>query len=488
VPALVEWVERVVGGVGRTVWLQQLALLLPPGAAVDPARGAVTFAAGLANVAVGVRVAPGTGGHPVLTPWLEVSLAGQAGARVRLAADLFRVDTQSGDATAFPDLRAEAVFGADAGGGALLGGDPGVGSLHVGFALTAARRPTFVLTLHDVTVAGRAHPLLALSSPDAAVDATDAVVSGAIDAALAALGPAAVLVKRLLGVTPPAGVPALAPSTLLADPLGAVRGYWQALVAAPPAMAEVLGAARALVAGGAAVAAPGAGTAADPWRLDLAGLFGLRVWTAAGELVVDAGATLTTPVFGDLAADVTLGATVARLGFAPPRAAFVDAAHATLRLRRADGAVARLALGDAVAAEARSVGVRVRWTPAGGLGAEVQADGLALVVPGRWGAQRVEVALPVLDAGGRLAFPARRGTRSSRRSPRSPGRCARRRSTRCSASSAGHRRATSGPLRRASTWPPCSAPTRRSPSRRGSPTSRSTAGASGWRSGPWPRC
>ena len=70
----------------RAAWLRQLAALV--GAEVDVARTAVTATVGPMQFTIGVRVAPGTGGHPVLTLWAELALEGRAGARVRLAADL----------------------------------------------------------------------------------------------------------------------------------------------------------------------------------------------------------------------------------------------------------------------------------------------------------------------------------------------------------------------------------------------------------------
>ncbi|MDF1504042.1 hypothetical protein PYV61_13905, partial [Roseisolibacter sp. H3M3-2] len=267
IPALVGWVEGVLlDTTARAAWLQQLALLT--GADVDVPRTAVSATAGPVTFAIGVRVAPGTGGHPVLTPWAELSLAPRAGARVRLAADLLRADTQAGSVVALADARAEVVEGADAGGPPLLTGDPAIASVHVGVAvrgLTAEeRRPAFVLTLEDVVLGGRAYPRLDLSSPDAALDAAGTVVNDALASALAGLGAAGAHVGTLLGVTPPAGVPAISAPALVADPVAELARYWKALALAPPAMAEVLGTLRALLTGAAQAAAPGAGTAADP--------------------------------------------------------------------------------------------------------------------------------------------------------------------------------------------------------------------------------
>lgn len=410
-PALVGWIEQVLLATpARTAWLQQLALLT--GATVDVPHTAVRATVGAMTFAIGVRVAPGTGGHPVLTPWAELALDGQAGARVRLAADLLRADTQAGTVTALPDLRAEAVFGQDADGAPLLAGDPAIGSLHVGVAVTGlateARRPTFVLTLEEVTLAGRHHPHLDLSSPEAALDAASAVVDQALADALAGLGAAGTFVSRLLGLTPPAGIAPISAPALVADPVAELARYWRDLSLAPPAMADVLGALRALLAGGASAPVPGVGTRADPWRVPLVGPLALRAWRDGDELLIDAAVAIVTPALGEHEVEATLGLSLLRAGFAPLQATFAGAAQGRLALRRADGELATLDVAN-VALELRQLALSVGWAPATGVRVGVDAEELALLVRGASPVEeldaRLDVPLPSFDASGQLVFP-----------------------------------------------------------------------------------
>lgn len=409
IDALVTWVEGVLSeNTSRDAWLGQLAGLV--GGSLDAAGDAVSVQLGPARVAAGLRVRPGTAGHPVLVPFVELSLDTRSGVRARLYADLLRADTGSGVVRALPDARLEAVFGADAGGAALLpGADPRVGSLHTGVALDATGRPAFVLTLHDVTAGGRTHPLLDLSSPQAAVDSASSVVEGALATAIGQLGPAGALVNALIGLEPPAGVAPLDVTALLANPLAAVLGYWNELTNRPAATADVLGRLRALVTGAPVAPVPGSGTGASPWRVELAGAVALLAWRQDQLLACDVAWSTTTPVLGDYAATAAAGLTVLRVDLAAGHVAFATQARGGLSLARADGTTARLALG-AVTLEARSLAATVRWTPANGLRATLDADSLAVTVAARSARpgvpDRIPLALPTLDSTGRLALPA----------------------------------------------------------------------------------
>src|SRR5262249_45473759 len=151
---------------------------------------AVSFTAGGLTVLVGVRVEPGTAGHPVLVPWADVRLATRTGARVAVSADLLSADTGTGAVRALPGARLEAVFGADAGGPRVLPGRaPRAGSLPAGVLLDPTGRPAFTLTLHDVvaTAGGTSHAVLDISSPSAALDSAESVVLAAIADAIAQL-------------------------------------------------------------------------------------------------------------------------------------------------------------------------------------------------------------------------------------------------------------------------------------------------------------
>ncbi|BCJ75230.1 hypothetical protein CS0771_47740 [Catellatospora sp. IY07-71] len=404
ISALVGWVEQVLAAEpARRAWLGQLALLID--GTVDSGGQAVTKAFGPARFALGVRVQPGTGGHPVLVPWVELALQTRTGVRARLAADVLRADTGTGAVTALPDARLEAVFGADAGGTALLPGtDPHVGSLHTGVRRDATGRPAFTLTLQDVRVGGRTHPLLDLSSPQAAVEAAESVVEGAIAAAVAALGPFGAAVNRLLGLDPPAGVTGLDVTGLLADPLAEVLRYWRDLSAAPAAIADVLGHLRHLLTGAAVAAVPGAGTAADPWRVRLAAGLDLRLSRTGDVLLADLAGSVRTPVLGEFEAAATVGLSLLRLDLAARTVVFAGQVHGTLSLARADGQPARLRLAG-LSLEAERIAATVSWAAGRGLRGVLAADGLAVVLE-RGQGLRVPFSLPTLDDAGRLTLPA----------------------------------------------------------------------------------
>ena len=405
-PALVAWVEAVLSdNTARDAWLGELADLV--GGTLLPAQDAVRVTAGPVTVTVGVRVQPGTAGHPVVVPWAEVALTPRAGARARLAADLLRADTATGRCTALPDIRLEAVFGADAGGTALLTGPaPKVGSLHAGVALHPTGQPAFVLTLHDVeiTAGGAHHDVLDISSPSAALDSAAAVVEGALADAINALGPAGALLNQLLGLQPPAGVTPLDAPALLADPVAAVRAYYRGLLGSPTAAAEVLGRLRALVTGAAVTPAPGTGTQADPWRLDLVGGVALHVWRAGDVVVADLAGSVGTPVLGEYEVTAGLAVTLLRADLAAGQAAFVPEVRGSLALARADGQTASLPLG-AIELVADALSAVLSWTPAHGMRLALEADGLALLVPSL-AEPRVPLPLPTFDSGGRLTLPA----------------------------------------------------------------------------------
>ncbi|MBV1856283.1 DUF6603 domain-containing protein [Catellatospora tritici] len=402
--ALVGWVEDVLSEEARRrAWLGQLALLIDGG--VNGAGDAVTKAFGPALFSIGVRVQPGTGGHPVLVPWVELALQTQTGVRARLAADLLRADTGTGAVTALPDARLEAVFGADAGGTALLPGtDPHVGSLHTGVRLDATGRPAFTLTLHDVTVAGRTHALLDLSSPQAAVEAAEDVVEGAIASAIAALGPFGAAVNRLLGLDPPAGVTGLDVTALLADPLAEVMRYWRDLTAAPAAITDVLGHLRHLITGAPVAAVLGAGTGADPWRMQLAAGIDLLLSRTGDVLAVDLAGSVRTQVLTDFEAAASVGLSLLRLDLAARTVVFAAEVRGTLSLARADAHTARLDLAG-LSLELDRLAATVSWAAGRGLRGVLAADGLAVVLE-RGQGLRVPFALPTIGGDGRLVLPA----------------------------------------------------------------------------------
>jgi large repetitive protein len=402
--ALVGWVEEVLADdSARDAWLGELASLV--GGTVVAADDAVRIAAGRLDVTAGIRVGSGAAGHAVLVPWVELSLDTRAGARVRVSADLLRADTGTGACTALPSLRAEAVFGADAGGAALLSGStPSVGSLHTGVALDPAGRPAFVLTLHDViaTSGGPTHDVLDVSSPSAALDSVTTVLEGALADAIDGLGPSGAFVSRLLGLDPPAGIDPLDVSAFFTDPLGAIRSYWRDLTADPAATADVLGRLRALLTGAPVASVPGSGTKTDPWRVDLADGVELDVWRDDDHLLVDLVGRVTTPVLTEYEVAGTLGITLLRADLSGSTAAFLVEAYGSLSVRREDSQPARLALG-AAALEATAFVARASWMPGRGLRASFGAEDLAVVLGGS--DERIPLSLPTLDTDGKLVLP-----------------------------------------------------------------------------------
>ncbi len=412
VSALVAWAESVLADdAARDAWLAQLALLV--GGTAVPARDAVTLDLDPLELTIGIRVEAGPGGHPVLVPWVELALATRSGAAARAVADLFRVDTRDGTCLAFPDVRLEGVFGSEAGGTALVTGtDPHVGGLRIGVGLAPGATPAvpvFRLTLHDVRL-GQQHDVLDLSTPEAALDAGGSVVAGALTAALESLGAAGDLVADVLGLDPPAGVAPITATALLADPFAAVRDYWTELVADADALAETLGSLQELVTGAAAALA-GSGTEAAPWRVDLVGPLGLRLWRDGAtppalhaDLVVDAA----VPVLGDYTATTSLRFGLLTLVPATGRVTFADGASVSTVLARTDAATARLSVGD-LAVVADEIGVELRWLPAAGLTGRLSAQGLELEVDAPDTFNRASISVPVplpeIDSTGRLVLP-----------------------------------------------------------------------------------
>ena len=404
--ALVDWLTAVVSDDDALdAWLGELARLV--GGTARPARNAVEFAIGPARLLLGLDVGPGSTGSPVLVPWVELAWSPSAGADVGAMIHLLRADTGTGAVTAIPSMRAQATFGALATGGSdLLTGTPGVGSLRIGIALDEHQRPCFALTVHDVDLpGGRHHDLLDLSSPEAALDAANDVIGDALGAALDGFGDVGDLLKALLGIDPPGAVAALAATDVLTDPLGALRGYYEAVVADADAMAELIGTLRRLLTGAATAPAPGLGTAIEPWRLDVADGVGLRFWRDGPVLVLGLGARVETPVLDDLtavgAADIELLRTDLTTG------ATSFGATATGRLlvepRGTDPLTLDLTLARLVF---HGLGVRVAWRAGTGLRVAMDGGGVELDHLDPRSAVRTlsPIPLPVIGADGSVTF------------------------------------------------------------------------------------
>ena len=405
---VVSWIEEVLADdSARDAWLSQAALLL--GATVDAARDAVVWGEGSASIALGVRVGPGAGGRPVLVPWLDVALDTRAGAVVTVSMELLRADTGTGTVAALPALAAQASFGTEAGGPALLTGDPGIGGLRLGVGYTRDAGPAtgvaFTLTLHNCTLNGRTHPVLDLSSPDSALDAAESLVDDALVAALTGLGDAGTLVAALLGVAPPAGISGPGAVALLADPLAALTGYWQALVAEPTAAATVLGQLRALMTGEAATPVAGSGTPVDPWLLPLAAPLSLGIHVVGGTVVVVVSAATDVDVLDGLSVRTRLALTLVEIDLPGGVVVAAPAAMGRMSLRRTDDSPLRLDL-DLISIEAAAIGLVVDYRARSGLAVLPDAPGLVVEVtapqvPTMGGpGTRIPVSLPTVTDGG----------------------------------------------------------------------------------------
>jgi hypothetical protein len=410
VGTLVGWIEGVLAdNTARDAWLAQVALLL--GATPDPDNDAVTIDVGPLDLHLGVHVSAGTGGHPIFTPWVSLTYDVRGGVDLSLTAELFRADTATGSVTALPALDVSAVFGAQAGYSALLTGDPGIGSVRLGLGLSELRTPQFVFTLHDVTLGGRPHPMLDLSTPTAALDAGNDAIDGALTAALTALGEGGALVATLLGLDAPTGVVGTNATSLLADPFGELRRYWDRLTspAANAAAQSVFGRLRRLLTGAALAPAAGVGTATQPWLIPIAGDSGLRIHRDDSRLMVAVVASVDTPALGDFTVTGTLGLDLVTIDLAAANVAFVTRGSGRLSLHRTDGTAVVLALGRA-AIETQSIDVEARWTPTGGFGVVVAAPSMAVEISppdgpaGLRGPSRVALTMPTLDDTGTLVF------------------------------------------------------------------------------------
>ncbi len=408
VPALATWFESVVSSApARAAWLSNLATLLGGTVSGDEVRLTV----GTAEVAFGVRVATGTGGHSVVTPSLSFGLT-QGDVRVRAEADLLNLDLASRSATALPALAVYAQLGIRPDGGTrLLTGDPQVDCLRVGITLDQARKPNFLLAADNVVIAGHTYPTLDLSSPSAIAQSVTTVLSAVIDGLIAQLGPIGDVVRLLLGLTAPASAPGatlLDIASFLHDPLSAVRTYWRGLLHDhPSAIAELLTSLRDLIsdASQSGIAITGSGTAADPWHMPIVDPVGLDVWASNG------GDTLDVAVSAQYAADnlghrctrvetrVAVG--LVELDLAASSAVFLPAVQMQLAARVRGGTNAYLGAGP-FKLTADAIGFTVQWSPSRGISANVLAPNLAVETD----SFSLPFTLPVFAADGSLTLDA----------------------------------------------------------------------------------
>lgn len=403
--ALVEWLRAVFASTAaRTAWLSQLQQILGGSVATGDR---VTVTTGALSFSVGVKSSTGAGGAPIITPWVSMSLATGTDAQVALLVDVLTADLATGAVTAIPALRAEALFGDQiVGGSALLTtGATRVGGLRMGLVLGTDRRAAFTLTLHNVTVAGGVmHPVLDLSSPDAAVSAADSLVTTAITSALGSFGEAGDLIAMLIGLEPPGAIASISVTALLADPLAEVTRYWQSLAGSSPAMSEALGALRRLLMNTPLANVPGGGTRGNPWRVELTSPLVLLLWRDGGTLVVEASVRIVTPVFDAKEVVSTLRGTLLRLAFASRQVTFAGEFTGSLELRDPAGPmVLRL---DQLQLSADALRVLVSWSSTRALLVDLEAPNARAAVAGFRGPQDFPIPLPTRNSvTGALEFP-----------------------------------------------------------------------------------
>lgn len=405
--ALADWLYGVVTApASRAQWIGYLATLLGATAAGD----AIAFTlGGAARVAVELGVDTGPSGHALLTPRLGVEL-GDASARVMSRADLFTVDLVTGSTIALPRLGLWVAAGTNA-QPVLDVTAPTVAhadTLRIGFALDAQRRLIFDLAADGVVLGAHSYPTLDLTSPDAVMDAVGNTVGDVAEQLLAGAGDALAVVRAILGLDPPAGVPAVQITALMTDPVAAVSDYWQALLAAGGAQArEVLEKVRDALADAGSATSPvsGGGTADDPWRVPLEGPLGLELWTVGDVLSIGVAATVSDDSLGQRCTvlETRFAATIAAVDLVRRGGSVLCGVEARLsaRERGASPPRVRLELGDGVALVAGGVGLRMGWAPAAGFGVDVHIPGLGLEVSG----ELLPVALPTVAADGTVSLP-----------------------------------------------------------------------------------
>ncbi len=408
VAALATWFESVMSSTtARAAWLGNLATLVGGAAAGDE----VTLTVGPAQVVIGILVASGAGGHPVVTPTLGFGIT-QGDFRVRVEANLLMLDLATMSATALPLLAVYAQFGKRADGGTrLLTGDPQVDCVRVGVTLDQNRKPNFLLAVDNAVIAGHLYPTLDLSTPSAIAQSATTLLSGVIDSLMAALGPVGDVVRLLLGLKAPPSAPGatlLDIASFLHDPLAAVRTYWRGLLHDhPTAVADLLTALRDLIsdASQGAIAISGSGTEADPWRLPIVGPVGFDAWQSNGGDVLDIAlsAVYVADNLGHrctrVESEVAVG--LIRLDLAAGGATFLSSVDARLTARVRGGTRSFIGVGP-FELTADAIGLGVQWKPKEGISANVIAPNLAVEVDGL----SLPFVLPVIAADGSLTLDA----------------------------------------------------------------------------------
>ncbi|WP_229402300.1 DUF6603 domain-containing protein [Micromonospora okii] len=343
---------------------------------------------------VAVRADPATGSTALV--WgVRVGYVG-TGVDARVDGDAVLLVMPLGDATPVTLFeRLDLVLTSPASGGRLFpaAGEPAggfrVGRLRAGVRYTAADRAVRpLLELRDVLIdldgTPTELPLVDLTDARSLTAAAQSLLTEAIDAGLGpAAGPVAAL-RRLVGLGTTPGVDL---GLLTTAPAAAVAGYYRALRATPQGWAPVL-ADLARLAGVSAPVVTGAGTAADPWQVDLPAFTGtalatrLSLWDAGtpGAPVLVLGLGLAAGAVLDPArpwrADARL--TLLTVPLAPDSGAATWLGSATVA---AEFAAATPVVGP-VTVRTESVRVEAGWSLGAPVTAAAIARGLTVVVDG----------------------------------------------------------------------------------------------------------
>jgi len=417
--ALASWWAQALQGTAGTAWFGHLATLFGAGAptTVDGAVGVDLALTTDLALRVAVRVVPGTGGMPRVTP--ELSLRSTPATALTFALDVAPVslDLSSGTAVALPQLRVAASV--DTTG--LVDTDvplPGGGTVHLkldglrtGFALDADRRPTLVLSALGAQVGSSTYDVLDLADADALASVGAHAVEAVAGSLLGALGAAGDLVAALLGPVDGSVDNPLA-ARLLTDPIGALRDGLQALLAAGSArVIPFLTSLRDAIAAPAvqATGVTGTGTGADPYLVPLTDGVDLAV-TVDGTRVQAALAArrthdLPAATGMRLALDARAALLTADLDPQHPAASFFTALAVALQAEPTGAGPLHLTAGD-VTLQAASVGARVLWTPAGGAHVDPWVREPALTLDGTTIDLAALAGAGVLPGAGDLLAPA----------------------------------------------------------------------------------
>ncbi|MEJ8848347.1 DUF6603 domain-containing protein [Variovorax rhizosphaerae] len=409
VQAIANWLHGLITNTdSRNAWLGYVARLF---GVAPPAPGApVSFSlGGGAALEVNLRVDTGPSGNPRLTPTLGLKL-GNATARVEARADLFDVDLVTGAARALPQFGVWAAAGTAASRVLDVAGPPiaRADTLRIGFALDAQRRLTFVLAADNVVLGAHTYPTLDLTSPDAVMDAVGNTVSDVAAQLLGNLGGVLPTVRLLIGLDAPPGITAITLPALMTNPVDAISGYWHALFsAAGTAVTTVLSELRNALAdaGSAASAILGTGNPVDPWRVPLLGVLGLEFSSDGTELTIGLAVGTSIDTLGQRCTviDTRIAATLAVINLETKSASLLPGVEGVLsaRERGVNPPRVTLQLGSGTSLTASGVGLRLGWTPAGGLSAGVSAPNLQLVT----GDLSVPIAMPEIAADGTVTLP-----------------------------------------------------------------------------------